>query len=418
MAIKILMPALSPTMIEGTLVQWIKREGDRVVPGDVIFTIETDKAVMEVESVDSGILGKILLSDGSSNVKVGQLIGLLLEQGEDLASVSSHIELKEHSAVEKPICDSFEEQICTAKSESIGEQLCSESRIYASPLAKRIAKERNIDLSLLNGKGTGPHYRIIACDVYAMAMNNTSVETFDSQPLPAYKHVEGIKNESSMRKVIAERLLYSKQNIPHFYIWGDCDVTDLLAVRTQVNTQDSINSNKISINDMVVRALALALRDNPRVNVWWSNDKGGVVEHSAVDIAVAVAVKGGIYTPIVRGADNKSISQLSDEIKSLVFRAKEGSLTSKQFQGGSCTITNLGMYDVEAFLPIINPPQALIIAVGKVMEKPIVKAGQIVARNTVKIALACDHRAVDGAHCAQFLRSLRNYLESPFLMFI
>jgi pyruvate dehydrogenase E2 component (dihydrolipoamide acetyltransferase) len=401
MPISLLMPALSPTMTEGTLARWLKKEGDPVEPGDLLAEIETDKATMEFEAVDSGILGKILVPAGTNGVKVNSIIGLILEEGEELGEIPSQVE--NNSAAEEIILE---------------EKAVNQERIIASPLAKNLAKEAGIDLSTI--EGSGPYGRIVKRDleqIKAPEVKSIEAKVIPQNPpqvLAVITSPSPVMPVSKMRQVIADRLLESKRNIPHFYLTLDCNVTELLAFREKTNQELSSVNKKISINDLVVRASALALQDLPGLNSSWQ--EGQIIQNTSVDISVAVALQEGLITPIVKEANNKSLTALSDEIKQLVIKAKENRLKPEEFQGGGLTISNLGSYGIDQFFAIINLPQAAIVAVGSVIKKPIVLGDLVVIGDMMTISLSCDHRLVDGALAASFLSKIKLYLEKPFLL--
>lgn len=435
MPIEILMPALSPTMTEGNLAKWNKKEGDKVRAGDVIAEIETDKATMEVEAVDEGTIGKIVISAGTEGVKVNEVIALLLEDGEDKKALAAWKPNKK----EQPTAIS---QQPTAKNQGASEVMVSApsvapvatkapnapvahavssrlsalgsgERVAASPLAKRIAKQRGINLS--NVIGTGPHGRITKIDV------ESAVSGGGGKIVRNPNEFVQIPN-NNMRKVIAKRLQESKQKVPHFYLSIDVEIDALLEARQQLNEHATAQSKdgkppyKLSVNDMVIRASALALRDMPTCNVSWYDD--AIVQYQNVDISVAVATDGGLITPIIRNADQKSLPQISAEMKELAARARENKLKPEEFQGGGFSISNLGMFGIKTFQAIINPPQACILAVGAGEEVVRVREGSVVAVNVMSLTLSVDHRAVDGALGAQYLQALKRYIEQPVLMFV
>lgn len=416
MPIEILMPALSPTMTEGNLAKWVKKEGDKVKPGDVIAEIETDKATMEVEAVDGGVIGKIIVPAGTENVKVNNLIALLLEDGEDKKALDSY-KPKNNNAAAKP--EPTEKEAPGQKAKDIEPdakaapqpqpqaaqpQASSSGRVKASPLAKRIAQQEGIDLRSV--QGTGPHGRIVKADLVNAGrggrIGRNPVE-FNEVP------------NNNMRKVIARRLLESKQTVPHFYLSIDLDIDALLNARAKINEKGK-DKYKISVNDLVIKATAMALRDIPAANASWTD--AAIRLYNNVDVSVAVAIDGGLITPIIKNADQKSIVQISNEMKDLAKRAKENALKPEEFQGGGFSISNLGMYGVKNFQAIINPPQSCILSVGAGEERPVVKNGQIVKANVMSCSLSVDHRVVDGALGAQFLQAFKAYIEEPVLMFI
>jgi pyruvate dehydrogenase E2 component (dihydrolipoamide acetyltransferase) len=432
MAINILMPALSPTMTEGKLAKWHVKEGDKVKAGQVICEIETDKATMEVEAVDEGTIGKIVVAEGAEGVKVNAVIAILLEEGE--TSLPAGAEPAPTSAPKSaPAAAVPAPAPKPASSPSIGPPAAAPSaapkpaqapgggRIFASPLAKRIAAEKGLDLSRI--KGSGPNGRIVKADVEtakpgvppAAAPAPKAVPPAGPQPVfvaPGDKRVP----HSSIRKVIARRMLESKQTVPHFYLTVDLEIDALLAARQAINAVAEKKGTKVSVNDMVIKACAKALRDHPECNASWTEDE--MILYGAVDISVAVATERGLITPIVRNADMKGLAQIAAEMKDLAARAKIAKLKLDEFQGGGFTISNLGMFGINSFAAIINPPQAMILAVGVGEERPVVRKGQVAVRNMMSCTLAVDHRAVDGAMGAQFLQTLRGYIEQPAAMLV
>lgn len=419
MTIEILMPALSPTMKEGNLAKWLKKEGDKIKAGEVIAEIETDKATMEVEAVDEGILGKIIVAEGSENVAVNSVIALILEEGESKKSLESYnvkstatvnkSEVKQEVKEEKPSMQKPLSNIIDSNS----------SHIKASPLAKRIAKDHGVNLSSLTHQATGPKGRIIKDDVLEFIASNGANVSSGSVVRRNSQEYHEIKN-NNIRKIIAKRLTESKQNIPHFYLNAEFNIDRLIEMRLSLNEAAEIEAKggnaayKISLNDLIIKASALALKKVPQANSSWSDD--AMLLYNNVDVAVAVAIDSGLITPIIRNADQKSIVTISNEMKILAKKARENKLQPEEFQGGSFSISNLGMYGIDNFNAIINPPQSCILAVGRGVEKPIVKNGQIKIANMVNITLSCDHRLVDGVVGAEFLKALRLYIENPVLM--
>ncbi len=408
MSIKILMPALSPTMEQGNLVKWHKKEGDAVKSGEVLAEIETDKATMEVEAVDEGILIKILVEAGSQDVAVNTPIALLIEEDEDreaaLAAFSSEVPAVSKAApieVEKKSPAKTAAPMATQSTESVE----GSDRLFVSPLARRMAEKHGINLD--NIKGTGPRSRIIARDVEGCSAPARSTGTSNVTADPG-------RDEplSTMRQVIAKRLTESKQTVPHFYLTIDLEIDELMAVRAHIN--ETLTDHKVSVNDFVVRAVALALQEVPESNVSWMGDKIRYYDHS--NIAIAVSIEGGLITPIVRAAETKAIVPLSREIKELVGRARDGKLKPNEFQGGSFSISNMGMYGVKEFSAIINPPQAAILAVGAGTERPIVKKGALEIATQMTVTLSVDHRAIDGKVGADFLNAFRQYIENPLFL--
>lgn len=428
MPIEVLMPALSPTMTEGNLAKWLKKEGDKIKSGDVIAEIETDKATMEVEAVDEGVLGKILVKDGTEGVKVNQAIALILADGEDKKALDSW-KPKEAPAPKAeaaapaaaapgaaPAAQVAAPSLAPTASKAPAAPVAAPAaqmggRVKASPLAKRIAAQKGIDISTVIG--SGPHGRILKADVEQGGGRSGAVRR---------NPVEFVQvPNNSMRKVIARRLLESKQQVPHFYLTVECEIDALLAARQQLNDHAVKKAGKdgkpvkLSVNDMVIKATALALRDKPTCNVSWYDD--AIIQYNNVDISVAVATDGGLITPIVRNADQKSLTQISNEMKDLATRARENKLKPEEFQGGGFSISNLGMYGVKTFQAIINPPQACILAVGAGEQVVKVRGGEFRAVNVMNLTLSVDHRAVDGALGAEYLQILKHYIENPILMF-
>ena len=417
MPIEILMPALSPTMKEGNLAKWVKKEGDKIKAGEVIAEIETDKATMEVEAVDEGTLGKILIAEGTENVAVNSCIALILEDGEDkkalenYASASVTKKVEEVKIIEEkklaPIVDN------SANSTQNSTKNSSDSNLVkASPLAKRIAKEEGVILSQISG--SGPRGRIIKDDVLGFVKNGGSRQgVIHRNPQEFY----AVKN-NNVRKVIAKRLLESKQNVPHFYLSCEFKIDKLNELRHALNEVAEIDENgnpayKISVNDLIIKATAMALQKVPEANSSWSDE--AILIYNNVDISMAVAIDGGLITPIIKNADQKSIQAISKESKQLAKKAREGKLTPEEFQGGTFSISNLGMFGIDNFSAIVNPPQSCILAVARAVEKPIVEHGQIKIGHMMNVTLSCDHRVVDGAIGAEFLKTLRRYIEHPIL---
>ena len=437
MSINILMPALSPTMTEGKLAKWHVKAGDTVKSGQVVCEIETDKATMEVEAVDEGKIGQIVVPEGTEGVKVNAVIAILLEEGETEAKAAPAPAATPASAAAPapaaaapapkpepaPAATPAPAQAPPAAAKPAEPQ---GTRIFASPLAKRIAKEKGIDLAGL--KGSGPNGRIVRADVEAAKPGAATAPaaaapkpsapapkaaTPPAQPIFTAPGDQRIPH-TSIRKVIARRMLESKQTVPHFYLTGEFEIDALLAARQAINAVLEKKGTKVSVNDMVIKACAKALRDHPDCNASWTEDE--MVQYGAVDISVAVATDRGLITPIVRNADLKGLAQIATDMKDLAARAKTGKLKLEEFQGGGFTISNLGMFGVKDFAAIINPPQAMILAVGVGEERVVARKGQMVIRNMMNCTLAVDHRVVDGAMGAQFLQTLRGYIEQPAAM--
>ena len=415
MPIEILMPALSPTMKEGNLAKWVKKEGDRIKAGEVIAEIETDKATMEVEAVDEGILGKILVAEGTENVAVNSCIALILEDGEDKKTLDGYAGAAAVSTVPAAV-----ETKAAPAPQQIQKQVqddvkASSGHIKASPLAKRIAKDEGVSLSQVNG--TGPHGRVLKEDVVEFLNsggNKSGAVRRNAQEFRAVKN-------NNIRKVIAKRLLESKQNVPHFYLSCELKIDRLQELRAALNeaAEHDANGNpayKISVNDLIIKATAMALKKVPEANSSWTDE--AVLIYNNVDISVAVAIDGGLITPIVKNADQKTIPAISIEMKQLAKKAKEGKLQPEEFQGGSFSISNLGMFGIDNFAAIVNPPQSCILAVARAVEKPVVEHGQIKIAHMMNVTLSSDHRSVDGAVGAEFLKALRRYIEHPILMLV
>lgn len=407
MPIEILMPALSPTMEEGNLVKWHKKEGDKIAAGMVIAEIETDKATMEFEAVDEGVLGKILVPDGSESVKVNTLIALLLEKGEDAAALAGYAsasttQTQSASDFSNNTTRTSEQTVCSATHEG--------DRTFVTPLAKRIAEQKGLDLNRVSG--SGPNGRIIKSDVASF----TSVAEAKKSVASLF-NAEGHQDIklSNMRKVIAKRLSESKQSIPHFYLTIRCEIDKLLAIRTEVN-QSREKDERVSVNDFVIKALAMALISTEAANVMWLGEC--IRQFNTVDLSVAVAIDGGLVTPIVKNAELKTLSEISSEMKDLANRARDGKLKPEEFQGGTFSLSNLGMYGIDEFGAIINPPQAGILAVGAGVEQPVVKDGQIHIANIMTATVSVDHRAIDGAVAAKLLGNFKKFIENPIRMLV
>ena len=420
MPINIQMPALSPTMEEGTLAKWLVKEGDTVESGDVMAEIETDKATMEFEAVDEGIIGKILVPEGSSGVKVNEIIAILLDDGEDV----SNIEVQEPEN-KQGIIETINtvENKPSIKLENSNKSLNKE-RVFATPLARRIAKSNNLELT--NIKGTGPYGRIVKADVEtnnisylekpATLSMTSSTTTETIKDIYKDRHFKEIALDG-MRTVIANRLTEAKQTIPHFYLRRSVSLDKLLMIRAEMNDGLADKGIKISVNDFIIKASSLALQDIPQANVVWAHDR--ILQMKSSDVAVAVSVEGGLYTPILFDSENKSISSLSSEIKVLASKARDKKLSPREYQGGSFAISNLGMMGVENFDAVINPPHGSILAVGAGTKKPIVmEDGNISVATIMSMTLSVDHRAIDGALGAEFLARIAYYLENPLNMLV
>ena len=449
MPINITMPALSPTMEEGNLAKWLVKEGDKVSPGDVIAEIETDKATMEVEAVDEGTVAKILVPAGTEGVKVNALIAVLAGEGEDAAAAAKggetakaggakaeapKAETKARPAVTSPA----PEPATRPAAASAANGHASGERIFASPLARRIAKDAGVDISII--AGTGPHGRVVRADVEAALAGGgvkAAAPASAGGPAPAPKAMtddavlklfeEGsyeLVPHDAMRKTIARRLVEAKTTIPHFYLTIDCELDALLALRKQLNEAAPMKKTekgeapayKLSVNDMIIKAMALALRDVPTANVSWTDS--AMVQHRHSDVGVAVSIPGGLITPIVRKADEKSLSTISNEMKDFARRARERKLKPEEYQGGTTAVSNLGMFGIKDFAAVINPPHATILAVGAGEERAVVKNGEIRIANMMSVTLSTDHRAVDGALGAELLVAFKRYIENPMGMLV
>jgi pyruvate dehydrogenase E2 component (dihydrolipoamide acetyltransferase) len=430
MATNILMPALSPTMTEGTLARWLKHEGDVVKAGDVLAEIETDKATMEVEAVDEGVLGKILVADGTAGVKVNEPIAVLVEDGEAVPAAAPPKAAAAPKAEAAP-APKAEEASVPAKQASV-QQVPANGRIVASPLAKRLAKLAGIDLSTVHG--SGPNGRIVKADIdAAQAGGAAPASAVAAAPPPAaapapvaakapvvtITEPHMLVPHSTMRRVIARRLTEAKQTVPHFYVSMDIEIDALLKLRADLNaksTKEGPGAFKLSVNDLIIKAAAATLRRIPKVNASWTED--GVAFYENVDISVAVSIPDGLITPIIRKADQKGLSTISNEMKDLAARAKSGKLKPEEFQGGGFSISNMGMYGVSNFAAIINPPQAGILAVSAGQQRPVVKDGALAIATVMTCTLSVDHRVVDGALGAEWLAEFKRIVEDPLSLIL
>jgi pyruvate dehydrogenase E2 component (dihydrolipoamide acetyltransferase) len=459
MPINITMPALSPTMEEGNLAKWLVKEGDHVAPGDVIAEIETDKATMEVEAIDEGTVAKIVVPAGTEGVKVNALIAVLAGEGEDAADAAKAAANGGGAKVEAPKAETIAPSPSPVEGEdaakrqeggnggakappfdlpsvspSRGETSQSGSRVFASPLARRIAKEAGVDVAAVNG--SGPHGRVVKADVEA-AIASGGAKTPAAAPAPAVRPMsddavlklfeEGsydLVPHDNMRKTIARRLVEAKTTIPHFYLTLDCQIDALLALRTQVNAAAPMKKTeegetpayKLSVNDMVIKAFAMALMAVPDANVSWT--ESNMVKHHNADVGVAVSIPGGLITPVIRKAERKTLSAISNEMKDLAGRARDRKLKPEEYQGGSSAVSNLGMFGVKDFAAVINPPHATILAVGAGEQRPVVRQGEIRIATIMSVTLSTDHRAVDGALGAELLAAFRKYIENPMSMLV
>jgi len=420
MPIEILMPALSPTMEEGTLAKWLVKEGDSVASGDLIAEIETDKATMEFEAVDEGVIGKILVADGTEGVKVNSVIAVLLEDGESIDDIGKASAPEPIKA--KPVALKNEE-ITTGSNMRVASQETDTNRIFASPLARRIAGNNNIDLTKISG--SGPHGRIVKADVVDKPANvassppattptSTGLSSDVISKIYADREYEVIEL-NSMRKTVAARLTEAKQTIPHFYLRRDIKIDALLAARVHINKGLEKRGLKLSVNDFIIKACAVALQTVPTANVVWANER--IFQLKPSDVAVAVSVDDGLFTPVIKDAETKSLSQLSIEMKDLATRAREGKLAPSEYLGGSFAISNLGMFGIDNFDAVINPPHGAILAVGAGAKKPVVdKDGALSVATVMSVTLSVDHRAIDGALGAILLNAIVDNLENPVSM--
>ena len=422
------MPALSPTMTEGTLARWLVKEGDSVSAGDVIAEVETDKAAMELEAVDGGLVGRLLVAEGTEGVPVNQPIAVLLGDGEDAAALDG---LQPAPAMPAP--EAARRMPAPSPAATPGptprrsRPESAAKRILASPLARRMAERAGLDLSAI--QGTGPGGRIVKTDIEAALSGRApqaaptpraaaSRATVDEAPSRAPSPPAGeseIVPHTTMRKTIARRLSESKRTVPHFYLTVDCEIDRLLAMRREFNERDGAD-HRISVNDFVVRAAALALRETPDANASWSDD--GMIRYGSVDISVAVATDAGLIAPIVRNADRKGLREISAEMEDLAARARNGGLRPEEYRGGTFSISNLGMFGVREFSAIVNPPQSAILAVGAGEPRPVVKDGALNVATVTSCTLSCDHRVVDGAVGARLLAAFKGFVEDPVTMLL
>jgi len=436
MATEILMPALSPTMEEGTLAKWLVKEGDSVSSGDLLAEIETDKATMEFEAVDEGIIGKILVAEGSEHVAVNTAIAILIEEGETLHDSATAAPKPAVQATPEPTSNASASVPQNSPASQSTVQATAGARVFATPLARRLAADKGIDLSTI--AGTGPNGRIVKADVLSASASPkaavvatasfTQGQTATAAPVATGATSDAVKklyegrdySEVSldrMRKTIAARLSESKQTIPHFYLRRDINIDALMSLRAMVNKDLSERNVKLSVNDFIIKACALALQNVKTANVVWAGDR--VLQFDASDIAVAVAIDGGLITPVLRDAEQKSLSVLSAEMKDLAARARDKKLMPQEYQGGSFSISNLGMYGIDNFDAVINPPHAAILAVGAGKKKPIVKEdGELGSATIMSVTLSVDHRAVDGALGALLLDDIVKNLENPFVLMV
>jgi pyruvate dehydrogenase E2 component (dihydrolipoamide acetyltransferase) len=450
MPINILMPALSPTMEKGNLAKWLKKEGDKVKSGDVIAEIETDKATMEVEAVDEGTLAKILVPEGTQDVAVNEVIAVLAGDGEDVKSAGAGAAdappkpapAAAAPAAAKPVAGPAPAQPTAPAAPAAAPQAAApapqsngHARIFSSPLARRLAKEAGIELGRING--SGPHGRVIARDVEeaksgkglkapaaapAAGAPALAPSMSDKQILALFEPGSyEIVPHDGMRRTIAQRLTASVQTVPHFYLTMDCDIGKLLAAREEINAaapkdKEKKPAYKLSVNDFVIKAMAIALQRIPNSNVSWTD--GGMLKHKHSDIGVAVAMPGGLITPIIRKAETKSLSTISAEMKDFAARARARKLKPEEYQGGTTAVSNLGMYGIKDFTAVINPPHATILAVGTSEERAVVRGGKIEIGHIMSVTLSCDHRAVDGALGAELIGAFKMLIENPVMMMV
>jgi len=446
MPIPILMPALSPTMEEGKLAKWLVKEGDSVAPGDVLAEIETDKATMEVEAVEEGTLGKILIGEGTEGVAVNKPIAVLLGEGEDESALKGFDAGAAQSAEAPQAEDAAEPETATQPSSGNGAQPQTAAqvsaaaqpetgRVRASPLARRLAREAGLDLSQM--QGSGPYGRIIKRDVEraekqapaaqpaapaaaaAPGVPAAAPKTMSDEQVMAMFEPDSYElvPHDNMRKTIAERLTVAKSTIPHFYLSIDCELDALMAARQRLNARapkEGEGAYKLSVNDLIIKAMGLALRDVPTANAVWTDS--GILISKHTDVAVAVAVEGGLFTPVLRDVGEKSLVQLSAEMKDLAERARKKRLAPHEYQGGTTSISNLGMYGIRRFDAVINPPHATILSIGQGERRPVIKGNEIQIATVMSCTLSCDHRVVDGALGSQLLGAFKGYIEEPVTM--
>ncbi|MGQ2907246.1 MAG: pyruvate dehydrogenase complex dihydrolipoamide acetyltransferase [Aliihoeflea sp.] len=446
MPINITMPALSPTMEEGNLAKWLVKEGDKVAPGDVIAEIETDKATMEVEAVDEGTVAKIVVPAGTEGVKVNALIAVLAEEGEDAGAAAEadapKAEAKPQKAPEPAPAEKPKQPEAKAEAPAAPaapQKSAGGERTFASPLARRLAKDAGLDLSAVTG--SGPHGRVVKADVEAASKGGVAKAAPADKAAPAAAApVKGMSDDAilklfeegsyeivphdNMRKTIARRLVEAKSTVPHFYLTLDCEIDSLLSLRKQINDAAPVKKTekgeapayKLSVNDLVIKAMAMALVAVPDANVSWS--EGGMLKHKHADVGVAVSIPGGLITPIIRKADQKSLSAISNEMKDMAARARNKKLKPEEYQGGTTAVSNLGMFGIKDFAAVINPPHATILAVGAGEERAVVKNGEIKVANVMSVTLSTDHRAVDGALGAELLAAFKRLIENPMGMLV
>jgi len=441
MAVAILMPSLSPTMTEGNLAKWCKNVGDEIKSGDIIAEVETDKATMEIEAIDEGVLEKVLFDDGAEGISVNSLIAVLRNKNdtdkevkelldehnieekdlkktnvnEDISEVNNKSKPQEIIPVEKEKIEEKSIEINANEVSNSSEKVLLEknfvddSRIAISPLAKRMAFQNNIDITLITG--SGPRGRIIKEDISNFINSNNGLNEYSNTIVK--KNIR--KKASSMRKVIAERLSYSKKEVPHFYLSIDCNVDDLVKGRELIN-KDLDSESKISINDIIIKALGMSLSNIPDANCSWDN--GEINYFGSVDISVAIAVEGGLFTPILKNVEQLNLREISNKMKDFVSRANSGKLLPKEYEGGNFSLSNLGMYGIDSFSAIINPPQSGILAIGSITKKPLVINNEIKITSCMTCKLSGDHRVIDGAVGAKLLKEFKSIIENPIKMIV
>ena len=433
MALEILMPALSPTMEEGSLAKWLVAEGDRVQSGDLLAEIETDKATMEFEAVDEGVIGKLLVAEGTANVKVNSAIAILLEDGDSADAIAAPAQSTKATATPAAETSTANAPVPNAAPSAAPAALSSNDgmRIFASPLARRIATDQGLDLAKITG--SGPKGRIVKADVSGAPATAAISTAAPAAPTPmasaprneaaSVTSVETLYQERSyttvsldgMRRVIADRLTQAKQTIPHFYLRRDIQLDTLLKLRSEMNAGLTARGVKLSVNDFIIKACAMALQSVPAANAVWAGDR--VLQMEASDISVAVAIEGGLFTPVLLDADRKSLSTLAAEMKDLAARARSRKLAPHEYQGGSFSISNLGMMGIDNFDAVINPPQGAILAVGTGKKRPVVDAdGALSVATVMSVTMSVDHRVIDGALGAELLDAIAHNLEHPLSM--
>lgn len=432
----ILMPALSPTMEEGKLAKWLIKEGDTVTSGKIIAEIETDKTTMDVEAVDEGTVGRILVAEGTEGVAVNAPIAVLLAEGEDKTALDKPMPTAASSAPQSAVTEAPTPSATNTAPAANGHDA---ERVLASPMARRLASEKGLDLAAISG--SGPHGRIVRSDVEEAATHGTGAQAASPAQAPLLSDATGasapvampdnqiIANyeensfeavpHDNMRKTIAARLVQAKQSIPHFYLTIDCELDALLEARQRLNMRspkDETKAYRLSVNDFIIKAMGLALRRVPKANATWTEES--MLYHKHSDVAVAVAVEGGLFTPVIRNVEEKSLVEISHQMRDLAERARRRRLAPHEYQGGTTAISNLGMFGIRQFDAVINPPQATILAIGQAEKRPVVKGDQVKVVTMMTVTLSCDHRVVDGALGAQLLSAFKNHIEEPVTMLL